>query len=198
MNAAHVDGGFADPVFAAQDVFHAIMHAFSRPGTIATIGDRASAPAPLCDAAASILLTLADYDTPVWFEDSQECDEAAAWLTFHSGAPIVSPPEKASFAVLSEATDTLLWRMFARGTEEYPDRSSTLILPVSAITGGPSLELTGPGIETSCMISPAGLPGGFADTMQVNKAAYPLGFDVLLVCGSQAIALPRTTRIREV
>lgn len=198
MNAVHFGGGFADPVFASQDVFHSIMHAFSRPGTVAQLGERASGPAPLCAAASSILLTLCDYDTPVWFEAAETMREVAVWLTFHSGAPTCDALEKAAFLVLSETTDIAQWHAVARGTSEYPDRSATLILPVVSFTGGNPLELTGPGIETACTVSPLGLPHGFAGAMHANAATYPLGFDVILVCGSEAIALPRTARIREV
>lgn len=198
MNAVSFDGGFADPVFASQDVFHAIMHAFSRPGTVAVLGERASGPAPLCAAASSILLTLCDYDTPVWFEAAEAMRQAATWLTFHSGAPICEQPQKAAFLVLSNATDAAQWQAFARGTSEYPDRSATLVLPVASLSGGNPLELTGPGIETTFTVSPSGLPEGFAGAMRANAATYPLGFDVILVCASKAIALPRTTRIREV
>ncbi|KAA3511656.1 MULTISPECIES: phosphonate C-P lyase system protein PhnH [Agrobacterium] len=198
MSTVTFDGGFADPVFASQDVFHAVMHAVSRPGTVATLGERAAGPAPLNAAASAILLTLADYDTPVWIEASDAMKDVAAWLTFHSGAPIAQEPSKASFVLLTEASDVAQWQTFAHGTMEYPDRSATLILPVRSINGGASLELTGPGIETSCTIAPAGLPEGFVGAMEANAARYPLGFDILLVCGAEAIALPRTTRIREV
>lgn len=198
MSTVTFDGGFADPVFASQDVFQAVMHAFSTPGTVASLGERALGPAPLCAAASAILLTLADYATPVWFEASEKTQDAAAWLTFHSGAPVVSEPAKASFVLLSETTDVEHWHEFARGTMEYPDRSATLILPVRSMDGGASLELTGPGIETSRMIAPTGLPNGFVAAMAVNTALYPLGFDIVLVCGAEAIALPRTTRIKEV
>ena len=198
MSTVTFDGGFADPVFASQDVFHAVMHALSMPGTVATLGERALGPLPLCAAASAILLTLADYATPVWFEAPDKTQDAAAWLTFHSGAPVVSEPAKASFVHLSETTDVESWDIFAHGTMEYPDRSATLILPVRSIDGGVSLELTGPGIETSRTIAPAGLPVGFASAMAANAALYPLGFDILLVCGAEAIALPRTTRIKEI
>jgi alpha-D-ribose 1-methylphosphonate 5-triphosphate synthase subunit PhnH len=174
------------------------MHAFSMPGTIASLGEWALGPAPLCAAASAILLTLADYATPVWFENSERMQDAAAWLTFHSGAPVVPEPEKASFLLLSEATDVAGWSEFARGTMEYPDRSATLILPVRSMDGGASLDLTGPGIEASRIISPTGLPDGFVVAMAANAALYPLGFDIVLVCGAEAIALPRTTRIKEV
>lgn len=198
MQTAVFDGGFADPVFAAQDVFRLVMDAFSMPGTVVDLGRRASGPAPLCAAASAILLTLADYDTPVFFEGSDTHQDAAAWLTFQTGAQISGKREDASFVVLSHDSDPARWADFARGTMDYPDRSATLILPVSSLNQGEPLDLTGPGIETTRRIAPAGLREGFVEAMAANAASYPLGFDLVLVCGAEALCLPRTTRIRKV
>jgi alpha-D-ribose 1-methylphosphonate 5-triphosphate synthase subunit PhnH len=33
--------------------------------------------------------------------------------------------------------------------------------------------------------------------MALNVARFPLGFDLLLICGSELLALPRTTRLVE-
>lgn len=191
------DGGFADPVFASQDIFRAVMDAISRPGTVIDLGRRAIGPSPLSAAASAILLTLADYDTPVWFEAASEAHDAAAWLTFQTGAPVAQEQAKAGFVVLSEVSATAQWQNFARGTMDYPDRSATLLLPVSSLYGGASLKLSGPGIETTATIAPAGLPEDFVEVMKANAASYPLGFDLILVCDAEAIALPRTTRILE-
>lgn len=198
MRTAVFDGGFADPVFAAQDVFRSVMDAFSMPGTVVDLGRRATGPAPLCAAASAILLTLADYDTPVWFEGSDNHHDAAAWLTFQTGAQISSKPDDASFVVLAHDSDPARWADFATGTMDYPDRSATLILPVSSLSRGEPLDLTGPGIETSRRIAPADLREGFVEAIAANAASYPLGFDLILVCGTEALCLPRTTRIRKV
>lgn len=197
MQDAVFDGGFVDPVFASQDIFRAVMDALSRPGTVVDLGRRATGPYPLNSAMSAILLTLADYDTPVWFEASSDVREAAAWLTFQTGAVIAPEAGKASFVVLAEMSDTGQWQAFARGTMAYPDRSATLLLPVQSLIGGATLQLSGPGIETICEIAPSGLPEGFTEVMKSNASSYPLGFDVILVCDAEAIALPRTTRIRE-
>lgn len=197
MSAVTFDGGFANPVFASQAIFHGLMHGFSTPGSVTNLGHGACGPHPLNAAASAILLTVADYDTPVWIEEAQARQDVGAWLTFHSGAPLAQEPAAARFVLLSEATDVSQWQTYACGTMEYPDRSATLILPVGSISGGRALELTGPGIETNRIIAPSGLPAGFVEAMWRNTADYPLGFDVILVCEAEAIALPRTTRIRE-
>lgn len=193
--SAVLEGGLVDPVFGSQAIFRRVMDAFANPGRVADLGGLARSPAPLGEAAAAFLAALADYDTPVWFEE--DAAAAAAWLTFHTGAPVSSDPAAASFAILAGGGAVDGWQRFAIGTESFPDRSATLLLPVAGLTGGPILELQGPGIETSSAIAPEGLPPGFADAMAGNRARFPLGFDVLLVCGPQAAALPRTTHVRE-
>ena len=72
-----------------------------------------------------------------------------------------------------------------------------MLLPVRSLAGGGPLVLTGPGIETSRPIAPAGLPAGFVAAREANRARFPLGHDLVLVCGTALIALPRTTAIRE-
>ncbi len=165
---------------------------------IVDLGHVAAGPSPLSAAASAILLTLADYDTPVWFENARDMQGAADWLAFHSGAPVTLERGKASFAVLADNSQTENWEGFAQGTMSYPDRSATLILPVKSMTGGTTLHLSGPGIESSHSVSPSGLPDGFVAWAQENNASYPLGLDIVIVCGSEALGLPRTTRIREV
>ncbi len=196
--AAAVEGGFVDPVFDAQAIFRRLMQALAEPGTMADFGRRVTAPSSLVPAAAAILAALADGDTSVWLPDPKGVDEAAAlWLRFQTGAPITTDPATATFAVLPQGHDTVAWTHFAVGTPDYPDRSATLLLPVRSLTAGAPLVLTGPGIETERTIAPAGLPAGFLPTLAENQSRFPLGFDLVLVAGAEAIALPRTTRLRE-
>ena len=198
IEASAVSGGLRDPVFDAQAIFRALMNAFAEPGTVADLGSRVAGPEPLEPAAAAILAALADGDTPVWMAAPEGADAAAArWLRFQTGAPVTADPAIARFVVLPEGDDPGGWDRFARGTPDYPDRSATLLLPVRSLSGGPTLVLSGPGIETERRIAPTGLPEGFQPTMERNRAGFPLGFDLVLVCGTAALALPRTTRIRE-
>ncbi|WP_414475168.1 phosphonate C-P lyase system protein PhnH [Microvirga sp. M2] len=191
-----VDGGFTAPVFQSQAVFRLVMDAMAQPGLIVDVGWPVQAPAPLEPAAAAFLATLADYDTPVWFED-RGAHAAVSWLTFHTGAAVTKDPSTASFSILSPKSPVDSWSTFAMGTLSYPDRSATLLLPVESLRGGTPRRIRGPGIETVATIAPCGLPDGFAEAMAHNAARFPLGFDLLLICGSELLALPRTTRLVE-
>lgn len=195
LAAGAVAGGFHDPVHDAQRVFRAVMDAFARPGTVAELGGLVSAPPAVEPAAAALLATLADADAAVCLEERDEA--AAAWIAFQTDAPVVVDPADAVFALLARGSDPAGWMWFPIGTDSYPDRSATLILPVAALEGGPVLRLEGPGIETSRLLAPLGLPEGFLAARQANAALFPRGHDHVLVAGTRLAALPRTTRITE-
>ncbi|ALN74589.1 phosphonate C-P lyase system protein PhnH [Aureimonas sp. AU20] len=196
LSALAVSGGFQDPVLGSQDAFRAVMDAFAAPGTIARLAASVEAPAPLAPAAAVFLLTLADADASIFLEGA-EAGAAAAWLGFHTGASLVAAPGEAAFALLTLGSDPAGWGRFGIGTDAYPDRAATLILPVECLEGGAPLVLTGPGIETVRTIAPQGLPAGFLAARAGNRALFPRGHDLVLVAGDGLIALPRSTRIAE-
>ena len=193
-----VEGGLADPTFGTQAVFRALMGAFAEPGSIADFGRVVAAPASLVPAAATLLATLADADTPIWMADPGGSGAAAAaWLRFQTGAPVTADPAAAAFAVLPGDFAPERWDEFPQGSPDYPDRSATLLLPVRSFAAGAPLRLTGPGIEARRTIEPAGLPAGTLAALAANRARFPRGVDIVLVCGTAALALPRTTRIEE-
>src|SRR5581483_9942590 len=87
--------GFADAPRDAQRVFRLVLDAMARPGRVVEIG-LAQAPEGLSPAAAALLLTLADSDTPVWLDAASA--GAASWLRFHCGCPLTAEPAAARFA----------------------------------------------------------------------------------------------------
>ncbi|MEF2549849.1 phosphonate C-P lyase system protein PhnH [Aurantimonas sp. A2-1-M11] len=197
MVSSTLEGGFADPVFDAQAAFSAIMNAFARPGTIVDLAGLARPPAPVPPAAGAFLAALADYDTPLWLDEAALGAGIAEWLTFHTGAAIVSDTAAASFALACDPSALPPLSRFAGGTADFPDRSATLILCLPDLRDGPPLALTGPGIEREAFANPQGLPDGFLAGWADNRGLYPCGIDVLLVAGSEALGLPRTTKITE-
>ena len=195
--AAAVSGGFSDPVLDAQSAFRLTMNAFAEPGTTARLGMPVDAPDALPPAAAILLLTLADADAPIFLEGAAAQGHTMAWLAFHTGARVDAARQEASFALLTEGSDPAGWTAFQIGTDAYPDRAATLILPVEALEGGAPLILSGPGIEATRTIAPVGLPAGFLEARTRNAALFPRGHDLVLVAGDALIALPRTTKLRE-
>ncbi|MAZ19559.1 MAG: phosphonate C-P lyase system protein PhnH [Ahrensia sp.] len=193
-----VEGGFADPVFASQSVFRAVMDAMARPGPVQAIDTDLRPPAPLNIAAAAVVLTLADADTPVWLgQDLARDDAVKGWLAFQTGAPLAGLPSEATFAIAANAAALPSLSSFALGTQEYPDRSTTLILQVETLTEGEALTLRGPGIKGSETVAPRPMPGHFDMQWRENNALYPRGIDIILAAPDAVACLPRTVRIGE-
>lgn len=187
--------GFADPVRHAQTAFRAILDALANPGTIRPLGI-APAQGPLDAGLASVLLTMADHDTSVWLAPALDRPEIARFIGFHTGAPRVDDPACAMFA-FAPADQLPRLDRFNLGTQDYPDRSATIVCAMPGLTGGEPLTLRGPGIETSIVITPRGLPPDFVGQWQQNLGHFPRGVDLLLVADGAVLGLPRTSRIVE-
>lgn len=188
-------GGFTDPVFDAQSVFKMMMDAMARPGTLQTVAADIAPPAPLGIAAGAIGLTLCDHDTPVWLSTSLARSTLPEWLGFHAGAPIIPERLEAQFAFVEAGMALSSFSQFGVGTQEYPDRSTTILLEIESLEGGKELALSGPGINGVTMIAPAGLPEAFLRIWNDNRALFPRGADLVLTAGRQFLCLPRTTKI---
>lgn len=194
LDLAAVRPAFADPMRDSQSVFRKVMEAVARPGTIADIAFAAEPPAGLAPAAAAVALTLFDFETQVWLDPALAGGETETWMRFHCGCPLTVDPSNAAFAVVCDMAAAPPLSAFNQGDAKYPDRSTTLVLQVSALTGGQPVVLTGPGVNGEITVAPAGLPAGFWDQFETNSAQFQFGVDVLLVAGQALMALPRSAR----
>ncbi len=186
-----LQAGFADPVHDSQRCFRAILDAMAHPGRIVR-ATGAEPPRPLGVAAAALMLTLVDHETPLWLDS--EAKSAAAWIAFHCGAPIVPAPSASAFALTLSLTSL---DGFAKGTDDAPETSTTLICQVDGLGTGKSLRLTGPGLEHSALLPVKGLPLDFISLWRANRALFPRGIDLILCADDQIVALPRTVSIEE-
>jgi len=186
--------GLADGVHDSQQAFRAVLDALARPGQARHIGAALPGVA-LGGAMARLLLTLCDDDTPVWW---QRADAGLQqWLRFHTGAPLAHTPQAASFALLTDSADALDLASFASGSAESPEFSTTLLLALPALTGGPATHWRGPGIEHVQRVDLAGLRADFWPQWQASGAAFPQGVDIVFTCGEWCLGLPRTTRVSQ-
>jgi alpha-D-ribose 1-methylphosphonate 5-triphosphate synthase subunit PhnH len=189
---------FADPVLAAQSTFRCIMDAMARPGTIIGLSEPVEPPRPLSRGGAAVALTLFDQDSPVWLDGALAAEEDVAyWLRFHTGAPIVTDPKQAMFAVLSDPEQAPPFDAFAVGTPEYPDRSATLVLQVDSLEQGHTLILAGPGIRGTSILCARPLPADLPRRLAANRAHFPRGIDLLLVTEGAIAALPRSVVLKD-
>ncbi len=199
MSAALASSGPADPVIEAQADFRSLMNALARPGTIEAFAPKLLPPAPLPAGIGSLALALADHEAPLWLDaELAASDEVSAYLRFHTGAKIVADPAAATFALVADFARMPPLASFALGTDEYPDRSTTIIAAVDAIDADGPLELAGPGIATTARIGVAPWRDGLTAELAANRALFPRGVDLVLVAPRRLAALPRTTRVREV
>ncbi|MER8866602.1 phosphonate C-P lyase system protein PhnH [Mesorhizobium sp. M0751] len=199
MDAAvqSIEGGFADPVFNAQTVFRGVMDAMARPGSVQPLPALAHPPAPLSATAGAIALALCDNDTPLWLDPVLQGSAAVkSWLGFHTGAPLANTPADAHFALIATPAEMMALDGFSQGTQDYPDRSTTLILEVGDFVSGAPLLLEGPGIETTATIAPAQMPRHFVEQWKQNNQRFPRGVDIILATSDAIACLPRTTRIK--
>jgi alpha-D-ribose 1-methylphosphonate 5-triphosphate synthase subunit PhnH len=189
--------GFTDPVHDAQGCFRALMDAMARPGSRQPIAAGSlTPPEPLTPAAAAIALTLFDYDTPVWLDRPLMASAAVrAFLRFHTGAPIVSEPVDAAFALVSMPETMIPLAAFNQGSAEYPDSSTTVIFTAQAFGGPAAVRLTGPGIKDSAGFAAGPVPPMFWDQVAANADQFPRGIDLIFAGRCEAAALPRSTRI---
>lgn len=197
MLASHLEGGFSSPVLDAQAVFRALMDAMARPGTVQRLATSARPPAPLLASAGAVALALCDHDTPIWLDTAlRESDAVAAWLRFHAGPSLANTPADAHFAFAAQPASLIALDNFAQGSQDYPDRSTTLVLQLETLDAGTPLILEGPGIETRTSIAPAPLPRHFAEQWRQNRMRFPRGIDVVLAAPGAIACLPRTTRVQ--
>ncbi|MBP1180722.1 phosphonate C-P lyase system protein PhnH [Methylobacterium sp. PvR107] len=190
--------GFADPVHDAQAAFRAVMDALARPGRIRPLDPGLTPPLPLTPELAAVALALIDADTPVWLDAAlAAAPDVAAYLRFHTGAPLTDDPARAAFALVREPARCPPLGRFAPGTPAYPDTSTTLVLALDTIAPGAGLHLTGPGIAGSARMALTPLPPGFVGQLAENRAAFPLGIDLILTAPGQVAGLPRSTIVTE-
>jgi alpha-D-ribose 1-methylphosphonate 5-triphosphate synthase subunit PhnH len=195
FDLARVSPGFANPTRESQQVFRKLMDAMARPGTIYDLSQAPDAPMGLDRAAGAVALTLFDFETTVWLDPALHTDAVEGWLQFHCGAPRVTDPLLAAFALVADLASAPALADFNAGDAKYPDRSTTLVIQIPSLDSGPSVTLTGPGIQSQVTLSLDGLRPGFWAEVQENQARFQFGVDLIFVAGDRLTALPRSTRV---
>jgi len=206
---ADMSRGFRDPVHGAQRTFRALLDAMARPGSERELAPRAldgleppaSAVAgrPLGAGTTAVLLTLLDAETTVRLTGTLASAPSLAYLRFHTGVRSAFLEENAAFTVARGAeVDERLWSRLDLGTDEAPQRGTTLLVEVDELgtrSGGVRLLLRGPGIQASMELAVSGLSREFWIWRSALQSQLPRGIDLVLVCGVRIVAIPRSTRI---
>ena len=191
---AQMPRGLADPVHDAQAVFRSVLEALSRPGRLQTLpeADALQPPAPLSRGLSALLLTLLDTETTLHLAGGLGSDAAWLYARFHTG--VAQAGAHSAHFVAQRAADATLDGL-ALGSDEAPQDGATLIVEAPTLSGERSLRLTGPGIETAATLGLCGLPRRFWAQRIALQREFPRGVDLLIVCGTQLVGLPRSTHI---
>lgn len=196
MQAAALRSGFSEVALQSQDCFRRVMDAFARPAIARSWSADLSPPEPLFPSAAAVALTLCDFETTLWVDASiAQAPEALRFLSFHTGTRLVSDPAKASFALIADVAAMPPFSAFSQGTQEYPDRSTTLIIQIERFTD--EFAFTGPGIRDSVRFGCSPAPDDFRSQLAANRALFPRGIDLIFASRDAVAALPRSVRLLE-
>lgn len=162
--------------------FTSMMWAMSYPGRPQRL------PCGGLEAFALLGETLLDLETGFFTPDA----ELGALLAHTGGRAL--PPGRAPYQLYPrlDAAGLAALRAAPQGTHLDPDLGATLILGC-ALGEGRSLTLAGPGIAGTLAVRVGGLPDELWELRRA--AAYPMGWDLLLVAGDQLLGLPRTTAV---
>ena len=182
------------PDLLNQAVFRGLARALSRPGEIVELSGGIEARAPLPPSVAAVCRCLVDGEATVWLDTAFDAAPVRDFLRFYCNAKITADPARAVFALIGDAARMPRLDGFAAGDAMAPDGSTTLVVAVSSLDGGPVTRLSGPGIETSVHVAPADLPGWFWSDWDRNTNRYPLGVDLFFCGGGRVMGLPRTAR----
>jgi len=185
--------GFPNPVLDQQAAFRAVMQALAEPGRIVPAGALVGEASPLGPVARAIAMSLLDFE--VRYHLSPSLAAADEDITFHTGSRLSDRADDAEFAFVDLTHDALDLARYAQGSPEYPDRSTTIILKVESLAGGPTLTIAGPGIPGTRKLAIPGLPADFIAQWAANAARAPLGVDLLFTTNEAVLGLPRSTRI---
>jgi alpha-D-ribose 1-methylphosphonate 5-triphosphate synthase subunit PhnH len=194
LDLAAVGPGFADPVLDSQAAFRGCLEALATPGTVVTLGAGLHALPGLDPAAGALLLALLDQDTRLWLSHGAAGARIATSLKFHTGCSLAATPGEADFALVARLDELPPLEAFSAGSQEYPERSATVVLQVPALVDA-GWRLSGPGVRGEARLQVPGLQEAFLAQWERNRALFPRGVDLYLSCGERLCGLPRTTRI---
>ncbi|PLY14536.1 MAG: phosphonate C-P lyase system protein PhnH [Sedimenticola sp.] len=190
--------GFDNPEYASQQVFRQVMNAMARPGTVVDLPD-VDTVGSLHTASMALCLSFFDYETTVWLSDGLKKNELFnQTLQFHCGCSITENPSTAGFALIGDLMDLPSLSVFSPGNEEYPDRSTSVVIQVDYLSHMGGVRLQGPGVKGDVRLDAPVFTIDFLQQWNENHQIFPLGVDVYLACGRQVAVLPRTVMLGDV
>jgi alpha-D-ribose 1-methylphosphonate 5-triphosphate synthase subunit PhnH len=190
-----IESAFVNPSHDMARAFRPILDAMANPGRILPFAPALSSPPGLSPEAAAVALTLCDFQTPIWLERELRTPAIEHYLRFHAGAPLTQIETDAAFAFADALYGVPDLSQFSKGTHEYPDRSTTIVIQTEQLRGDLGVTMRGPGILAEHRLGVAALGADFWQQMIVSRGDFPLGIDVIFVGPETIAAIPRSTQI---
>lgn len=190
-----IESAFLNPSHDMARAFRPILDAMASPGRILPFAPELSSPPGLGPEAAAVAITLCDFQTPIWLEQEFRTPAIAHYLRFHAGAPLTQIETDAAFVFADARSGVPDLSQFSKGTHEYPDRSTTIVIQAEGLRSDLGVTLRGPGIQSEHRLGIAGLGADFWQQMIALRHDFPLGIDVVFVGSGTIAALPRSTQI---
>lgn len=186
--------GFESEGRDSQKVFRQLLSALSNPGKIVDMDIDLLPPDGIHPAAAAVLLTLLDFDTPLWSDLDNDTKEMQ-WIRFHTGAPYVYSRNRAVFALHADYDTLDNLDRFNTGTAAAPHQSTTLIVQTRGMDGSGRIRLSGPGVKSETFLKLKGVKEPFLlERIRLQKA-YPLGIDLFFTWNRSLVSVPRSTAV---
>lgn len=193
-----------DVVHDTQTVFRRLIDSMARPGKVSSVAKVMPHIDHSLDCYGStFLVALTVLDSEVGFHvlTKDEDDSTSALISRLTLAKQAAVHEADFIIVPATCTEQDLLETLNQvknGTLLDPNASATIILECPSFLEGTKWMLTGPGIQTSSLLT-------FGFSSEVNAARqernheYPLGIDLILTEASGKLAcIPRTTVMKEV
>ncbi len=193
VDLSSIGRGFEDLALDSQAVFRQVLSAMSKPGEIHAAATGVESPEGLHPAAAAVLLALLDQDTRLWLSPGFDNGMAGAYLRFHTGCVLTDNPLAADF-VLARPDELPRLSDLSLGSEEYPERSATVVLQIDDLSNDAGWRLSGPGIDGQAILNVAGVAPSFLPIWRESQLHFPRGVDLIFTSADRLAAMPRTTR----
>lgn len=189
-----------DTVFDAQENFRVLMDCIARPGKILTLESDINPPQQLNKGAALVAFALLNGD--VTFFNAIGGPEVHDYIRLNTVA-VPASADIADFLFIAGTNSVHHIQSANTGDVLYPETASTIVIQVDRILEGKgkdlTMELTGPGIETTTIIGIDGIDPGVIHCRKEKCSEFPLGIDLVITDAfDNIICLPRTTLIQVV
>ena len=165
-------------------IFRKLLDGFSFPGRIQEIGELIEN----INASEAILPVLLDSTVSLADPNEKISEESFAFLNCQK-----TVAEKARFII----ADGKLAPRFKpnSGSLMEPEMGATLILEINEIGAGKTIELSGPGIQTTTVIQIDGLNSEWLSEEIRQRSGFPRGVDLIICDENKFICIPRTTNL---